>query len=110
MSKRRLKTLGSRVQTGRTDRVRPIRTTEQRMTGRPLQRRRERLWLSNPKCVVCGRLTEFPHGFELDHRVPLWQGGDDTDANCQILCVWYDEDGNKRGCHADKTAEEAGER
>lgn len=105
-----MKTLSSRVRTAQIDRVRPIRTSERRMTGSALQRRRERLWLSQPTCVGCGRLTEFPHGFELDHRVPLWQGGADTDANCQILCVWYDEQGNKRGCHAEKTGEEAGER
>jgi len=46
----------------------------------------------------------YPGGFELDHRVPLSLGGADTDENCQVLCVWYDDAGTKRGCHAEKTS------
>ncbi|HGW4115666.1 TPA: HNH endonuclease [Serratia marcescens] len=46
---------------------------------------------------MCGRLTEYPHGFELDHKVALHQGGADTDENCQILCC------GDEGCHLKKT-------
>lgn len=78
------------------------------MTGRKLQDRRLRIWLKDPHCAGCGRLTLFPHGFELDHKVPLFQGGQDTDANCQILCVERHPDGSKTGCHVDKTADDLG--
>ncbi|OZI31745.1 HNH endonuclease [Bordetella genomosp. 10] len=78
--------------------------SEQRMTGRKLQARRLRLWSACPYCANCGKLTEFPQGFELDHKVPLHQGGADTDDNCQILCAGAD------GCHAAKTADDLGHR
>ena len=61
------------------------------------------MWQEHPCCAKCGRLTDWPNGFELDHKVRLDQGGEDTEANCQVLCVWW-ELGTKRGCHADKTA------
>lgn len=77
------------------------------MTGRGLQARRLKLWTEAPHCASCGVLTDYPHGFELDHIVPLSQGGQDTEDNCQVLCVWYDIDGTKHGCHAAKSAEEA---
>lgn len=65
------------------------------------------MWRKDPHCVACGRLVDYPQGFELDHITPLSQGGPDTLANCQILCVWYDAHGTKHGCHAEKTAGEA---
>lgn len=52
---------------------------------------------------MCGGLVAYPHGFELDHTTALVLGGADTDANCQLLCVWYDESGAKAGCHVEKT-------
>lgn len=67
-----------------------------------------RVWALDPRCAVCGRLTLFPGGFELDHKVPLFQGGQDTDENCQVLCVDYDAAGNKIGCHAAKTVQDLG--
>lgn len=81
-------------------------TREVRMTGRRLQDRRLKVWTSNPRCVCCGKLTVFPHGFELDHILPLFKGGQDTEANCQVLCVERLPDGRKAGCHVDKSAEE----
>lgn len=78
----------------------------ERMAGRKLQDRRLRLWSHDPRCANCGRVTQFPDGFELDHKVPLFLGGQDTDENCQIMCIWYDEAGNKRGCHVEKSSEE----
>lgn len=80
--------------------------SEQRITGRRRKDRRERMWARNPHCASCGRLTDLPHGFELDHIVRLDEGGQDVEANCQILCVHWSEDGGKLGCHAEKTAEE----
>lgn len=78
-------------------------TSERRMTGSRLQARRLRLWKASPTCAECGRVVAYPHGFELDHQVPLHQGGADTDENCQILCCGPD------GCHMKKTASDAAE-
>lgn len=76
------------------------------MAGNALQRRRLRIWEQRPTCAMCGRVVAYPRSFELDHIVPLWQGGEDSDNNCQLLCVhWCD--GIKHGCHAAKTAMEA---
>jgi 5-methylcytosine-specific restriction protein A len=66
----------------------------QRVRGRKLQRRNERLYRSNPLCVRClekGKLTEAT---EWDHKKPLSQGGEESDINLQGLC---------HDCHAAKT-------
>lgn len=81
-------------------------TRENRMTGRALQARRLRIWTRNPRCACCDRLTVFPHGFELDHIVPLFQGGQDTDENTQVMCVEWLADGTKAGCHVEKSSKE----
>lgn len=67
-----------------------------RMTGRKLQRTRERIWANNPHCASCGRVVAL-RDFELDHIVPLHKGGAESDENRQVLCV---------GCHAAKTKED----
>ncbi|WP_202799604.1 HNH endonuclease [Serratia sp. M24T3] len=77
--------------------VKPMVVADIRITGYKLQQRRLRLWQRNPRCVVCGRVTEYPHGFDLDHTVPLYLGGEDVDGNCQILC------NGPEGCHHKKT-------
>lgn len=85
----------------------PLNTaSEQRIAGRALQTRRLKLWTASPYCKGCGCLTDYPHGFELDHIQRLDQGGQDTEANCQILCAYTAPDGTRQGCHAAKTAEE----
>jgi hypothetical protein len=81
-----------------------------RMTGRKLQDRRLRIWSANPHCAHCGTLTVFPGGFELDHSVGLFDGGEDTDANSQVLCVYRDAHGRKAGCHDLKTRNDLGYR
>jgi 5-methylcytosine-specific restriction endonuclease McrA len=99
----RLKTLQPRLKAINTS-LRPMAPSmsEKRMAGRKLQERRLRVWSRDPHCARCGRLTSFPSGFDLDHRVPLHQGGEDTEANCQVLCNGPD------GCHRTKTDEDAG--
>ena len=79
-----------------------------RIRGRALQARRLRVWSVDPTCKRCGRITQFPDGFELDHITPLCKEGDDTDDNCQVLCVRLSDDGRKTGCHARKTADDIG--
>ena len=51
---------------------------------------------------MCGRLTHYPRGFDLDHKVALDTGGADTVENCQVLCNGPD------GCHRLKTAADFG--
>lgn len=95
----KLQTLKPRVQTFNTQSVAIAPPLEPpRLTGRRLQARRLRLWTQNPYCAACNRLTEFhAEGFHLDHKVPLFKGGEDEDSNCQVLCV---------PCHDAKTDED----
>lgn len=58
-------------------------------------------------CAGCGSIR---NDHEVDHIVPLEQGGTDEMSNLQLLCAWFDDTGVKRGCHADKSAIEAKER
>ena len=48
------------------------------------------------RCVACK--NPLPAAFQVDHIVPLCEGGADHADNCQTLCGT---------CHADKTQEEA---
>lgn len=93
----RLQTLKPRLAMQDTQRVKGDSVAERRITGRRLQSRRLRVWTKDPHCQGCGRLVDFPYGFELDHKVPLHAGGPDTEDNCQVLCSGPD------GCHAAKT-------
>ena len=82
---------------------------DRRITGRRLQARRLAVWTRDPSCAACGRVVAYPEGFELDHIVPLFMGGEDVEANCQVLCVHVEMvDGQrvKTGCHASKSAAE----
>lgn len=81
-----------------------------RMTGRKLQARRLRVWSTAPHCAQCGALTLYPHGFELDHKISLFDGGQDADGNTQVLCVSHDAQGRKTGCHDAKTRQDMGYR
>ena len=48
-------------------------------------------------CHVCGKVFA-PADLEVDHRIPLSEGGEDTEANCAPIC---------KPCHRSKTAAEA---
>lgn len=65
-----------------------------RLRGRKATARRLRLWSKSPYCAMCGKLTEYPFGFQLDHRVPLHKGGVDEEENLQVLDI---------DCHDKKT-------
>lgn len=94
-----------RVRTASTARVTPATVAERRITGRALQRRRFSVWTRDPHCARCGRLCDWPHGFELDHIIPLdpAHGGQDTEENTQILCTDFED---TEGCHSIKTRED----
>lgn len=94
-AKRNLRSPGSRIKTSTT--------RDKRLTGRKLQDIRFRKWSENPHCAECGEITAWPYGFEIDHIIPLEQGGPDTDDNRQLLCVTRPD---KIGCHELKTNQE----
>lgn len=98
----RLKTVGFPVQVhqSRHSLHKPqTRSQQVRIRGRALQEKRKDWWLRDPHCEVCKRFTLFPDGFQLDHKIRLADGGDESDENTQLLCI---------DCHADKTASEGG--
>lgn len=71
---------------------------EKRVRGRRWMVTRAR-WLSDhPLCVHCMERGIAKPATQLDHIIPLIDGGKDDDTNYQSLC--YD-------CHSVKTAEEA---
>ena len=57
--------------------------------------RRRVLVAGNFTCVDCGHVSQTN---EVDHQIPLEQGGSNDDSNLRIRC---------KPCHADKTAREA---
>lgn len=70
-----------------------------RIRGWKLQKIRDRILLRDEyTCQVCGRVTAQG---EVDHKVPLWLNGTESDFNRQYLC---------KTCHKEKTAKEAGKR
>lgn len=69
----------------------------ERVRGRKWMNTRSRVALAHGyRCAGCG-LTWIPGRDQIDHKVPLEQGGSNEDSNLQPLC---DE------CHKAKTAEE----
>lgn len=72
-----------------------------RLRGRKAQARRLKLWSKDPCCAKCGKLTDYPSGFQADHIVPLFKGGEDDEKNMQVLCMV---------CHDTKTNDDLGRR
>lgn len=68
-----------------------------RLRGRTLQRLRARMFAMDPLCAECRRQGRVRKWDELDHIIPLFEGGSNDDHNLQGLC--YE-------CHGIKTAEE----
>jgi 5-methylcytosine-specific restriction enzyme A len=56
----------------------------ERIRGAKLQAIRKRILLrDNYTCAGCGRITAQ---LEVDHVVPLFMGGSESDANRQLMC------------------------
>lgn len=71
------------------------------MRGGSLQALRAKWFSMHPLCVACESKGRVSAARELDHVIPLWKGGTDTDPNRQGLCI---------PCHTAKTQAEAAER
>jgi len=74
----------------------PVQVRE-RLRGRPWARKREGILLRDPLCVKHLAAGVTIASVEVDHIVPIEQGGSDDDSNLQGLC---------HDCHAEKTADE----
>lgn len=102
----RLGRLAPRVQALKSFRVNIHRKQPPARTrGRRGLQRRDDAWLAaRGRCYICGVIVEpnsGEYGFELDHIVPLSEGGADDDSNLGVACI---------RCHRRKTAEESRER
>jgi 5-methylcytosine-specific restriction endonuclease McrA len=79
-------------------------TAPLRLRGRALQARNERIKVRDHyTCQACGLVTEK---LQVDHRIPLGDGGTEQDDNLQSLCF----EGEGGGCHGAKTRSENGVR
>ncbi len=88
----------------RAEQLRPCLPDDRRIRGRPLQAIRERILSRDHglcQCAECRLLGRLRFATLIDHVVPLWDGGAESDANRQAISV---------ECHLRKTAAEAGQR
>jgi 5-methylcytosine-specific restriction endonuclease McrA len=104
MTRPKLATLKPRLQVSSTSRI-PILTTKpgatERIRGRSWMETRKRIALAHGyRCAGCGCVW-VPSRDQIDHKVPLEQGGSNDDSNLHPLC---------HQCHEAKTAAEAGKR
>lgn len=97
----RLTTLKPRLQTLSTNRIRTLEAkagTTERIRGRTWLAIRDQVALEHGyRCACCGFVWS-PERDEIDHRIPLEQGGSNDRSNLQPLC---------KDCHKAKTAREA---
>jgi 5-methylcytosine-specific restriction protein A len=96
-------TLKPRVQTLRLSRIAeaPRAGSTPRMSGEAQVKRRLRWLNANPLCVKCNSVGRTAAAEQVDHVIPLSNGGADDESNFQSLCV---------PCHKEKTAREQAER
>lgn len=90
LSQNRIKTLEAKA--GTTERIR----------GREWMSTRHRILSRDGFACQCCGIVRMDN--EIDHRVPLEQGGSNDDDNLQTLC------GGPDGCHTRKSKAEAKER
>jgi 5-methylcytosine-specific restriction protein A len=98
---KKLKTLGPRIATLNTQRARSLTTETVRITGSRLQAIRERILRRDNGLCQCEECKAAPLprlASVVDHVVPLWEGGAESDENRQSL---------HPDCHARKSADEA---
>lgn len=75
---------------------------EREATGRAWRRIRHRIMSRDcGLCQACQRAGKLALATEVDHKLPVWDGGTDEEHNLEALCA---------PCHRVKTAAEATER
>ncbi len=72
-----------------------------RLRGRKLQERNARVRARDKMCVIHKAKHIAKPIDEIDHIIPLFKGGADTEANCQGLC---------KECHDNKSVAERGDK
>ena len=92
-----MKTLKPSIRTIDT-RIAKVGSGTKRLTGNSHYAAVKKFTRENARlCAVCTRLGLVGYGDELDHIVPLWMGGAESNSNRQWLCLAH---------HKAKTAEE----
>ena len=93
-----MKTLKPQIKTLNTSMVKMSAGTE-RIRGNSLVAIKRKFERANPRlCATCTRLGLVGYGDELEHIVPLWKGGAESDSNREWICKAH---------HKIKTASEA---
>lgn len=72
-------------------------TATKRVTGRKLQQLRHELFSRDPLCAECVRHGRLTLATQRDHKIPLAEGGQDSEDNVQGLC---------KPCHEEKSLQE----
>lgn len=94
----KLTTLKPRLKAIDTRRIKPVYGEQRRISGSVRVGLKRRIYARDGgHCCMCGRVVDLSDS-ELDHRVALQFGGDNTDSNLWTLCI---------ACHAGKSSREA---
>src|SRR5262245_14132736 len=94
-----MQTLKPRVRIAPSAAIRIHRARAYRLKGRHLQKANALIKMRDKHlCQACLQQGRVTIGVEVDHIVPLYQGGGDDDSNKQLLCV---------PCHKAKTKRES---
>lgn len=93
----RMKTLQPRLKLMNTQRIKPFNSETKRISGNSRYSLKRSIYVRDGgHCCMCQRVVDL-HDSELDHRMALQFGGDNSRANLWTLCI---------PCHAGKTARE----
>ncbi|HBQ6911556.1 TPA: HNH endonuclease [Klebsiella pneumoniae] len=94
----KLTTLKPRLKVIDTRRIKPVYGEHLRISGGARVSLKRRIWVRDSgQCCMCSRVVDL-HESELDHRIALQFGGDNSEQNLWTLCT---------ECHAGKSAREA---
>ncbi|WP_313083642.1 HNH endonuclease [Atlantibacter sp.] len=94
----KLTTLKPRLKVIDTRRIKPVYGEQRRISGSARVGLKRRIWVRDgAHCCLCRRAVDL-HESELDHRIALQFGGDNSERNLWTLCI---------ECHTGKSAREA---